>query len=261
MLDHGTQAYDLAAQHYLCAAHHARSCGWHEGEGTALGNLGVVYHELGRLELAVDQHQRALALKRRTGKVTSEAITMGNLGGVYLQWGRLDEAAALHTQALALLGDIDRPSERAHALTNLRHLAGVLHAGGRPADGREAGQAALVIAQDMKNARCEAKIRHRLGAIALSLGDPADAIRHHQQALAHARSSDDAYLLTQVLIDLAAARAERGHYLTASSHAGRALDIASRSGFRVLSGQAAAVLDAIAVKGHRVGDVRRASLR
>jgi tetratricopeptide (TPR) repeat protein len=63
-----------AITHFTLALSLAREGGWDEGEAAALGNLGNVQADLGRLSEAADHYTRALEVERRTGRHAASGI-------------------------------------------------------------------------------------------------------------------------------------------------------------------------------------------
>ncbi len=70
------------------------------GRGTALGNLGAAYANLGELDKAIEHYQQRLKIAREIGDRRGEGTALGNLGLAYADLGELDKAIEHHQQAL-----------------------------------------------------------------------------------------------------------------------------------------------------------------
>src|SRR6185436_6216877 len=65
----------------------ARQLGRRAWEGTALGNLGLAYADLGETRRAIEFHEQDLAIAREIGDRRGEGRTLGNLGVAYADLG------------------------------------------------------------------------------------------------------------------------------------------------------------------------------
>ena len=91
----------------------ARALGDRKAEGAHLGNLGLAYAALGRVEEAIQHYQQALAISREIGDRRGEGNHLGNLGNAYRDLGRVEEAIQHYQQALAISREIgDRRGEK-----------------------------------------------------------------------------------------------------------------------------------------------------
>jgi hypothetical protein len=55
-----------------------REIGDRQGEGIALGNLGLAYADLGETREAIDYHEQHLTIARAIGDRQGEGIALGN---------------------------------------------------------------------------------------------------------------------------------------------------------------------------------------
>ena len=74
-----------------------------------LGNLGLVYRNLGELDKAAQYHEQALVIHRELGVRQGEAQNLGNLGLVYAQQGDKEKALAHAREGLAIAEQIGAP--------------------------------------------------------------------------------------------------------------------------------------------------------
>ena len=104
------QAIDLHTQ----ALAIARDIGDRQGEGDALGNLGICHCQPGRLPAGHRPAHPGPGHRPRHGDRQGEGTALGNLGNCHLSLGDYRQAIDLHTQALAIARDIgDRQGEGA----------------------------------------------------------------------------------------------------------------------------------------------------
>ncbi|MFP4440646.1 MAG: ATP-binding protein, partial [Chloroflexaceae bacterium] len=75
-------------------------------EGTALGNLGIAYKNLGDYPRAIAHHEQYLAIARELGDRRGEGTALGNLGLAYAALGDYPRAIDYHEQALAVMRDL-----------------------------------------------------------------------------------------------------------------------------------------------------------
>ncbi len=69
---------------------------------SALGNIGIAYQGLGKLEEAKENIERCLAVKQELNDIYDIARSLHNLGTVYLKMGDLQEAKKLFDRALGM---------------------------------------------------------------------------------------------------------------------------------------------------------------
>ena len=80
---------EKAEGHYRQALDTSREASIREGEGIALGVLGVIYAEQGNLERAEEHLERGLAIDRATGNRLGVSRSLNNLGLLYEKQARL----------------------------------------------------------------------------------------------------------------------------------------------------------------------------
>jgi tetratricopeptide (TPR) repeat protein len=69
-------------------------------EATLKGNLGVIYHSQGRLNLAEQMQRKALDLNRKNGNMKGMAYGYINIGDIYLMYGKLNYAKSMYFNGL-----------------------------------------------------------------------------------------------------------------------------------------------------------------
>ncbi len=111
--------YPIAIDYYEQSLIIAREIGDQQGEGNALGNLGIAYKNLGQYDLAINFHQQYLTIAQEIGDRRGEGSSLGNLGLAYNSLGQCDLAINFHQQSLIIKQEIcDRQGE-GNSLGNL----------------------------------------------------------------------------------------------------------------------------------------------
>jgi tetratricopeptide (TPR) repeat protein len=200
-----------------------------ENEGEHMGNLGLAYADLGRMDEAIAHYQQALAIHRESGDRRAEGNALGNLGEAYRNLGRLDEAIAHYQQALAIARQIGDRRGEGNRLANLGNAYSHL---GRMDEAIAHYQQALAIARDIGNRRVEGIALGNLGLAYAGLGRMDEAIAHYQQALAIARQIGDQRTEGTFLGNLGSAYLQTGRMDEAITHYQQALAIHREIGNR-----------------------------
>ena len=95
------------------------------GESSALGNIGLIYHDKGELDKALKYHKDALKIAQEIGYKQGEASVLGNIGLIYDDKGELDEALKYHKDALKIAQEIGDKQGEANDLGNIGIIYGV----------------------------------------------------------------------------------------------------------------------------------------
>ena len=194
-----------------------------QGEGRALGGLGLAYYSLGDYTKAIEYAQQLLAIAREIKDRQSEGAALGNLGGAYLSLGDYTKAIEYQQQLLAIAREIKDRQGEGKALGNL----GVAYLSlGDYAQAIEYIQQDLAIAREIKDRQSEGKALGNLGGAYLSLGDYAKAIEYEQQWLAIAREIKDRQSEGKALGNLGFAYLQLGNYTKAIEYQQQQLAIA-----------------------------------
>ena len=83
-----------AIEYYEQALVISREIGDRRGEGTALGNLGIAYADLGEVRRAIEYYEQALVISREIGDRRGEGEPLGNLGNAYAGLGEVRRASS-----------------------------------------------------------------------------------------------------------------------------------------------------------------------
>ena len=184
--------------------------------------LGTLNFEMGRLDAAGGEYESALAIARELGDRRWEGGTLGNLSSLRAQQGRTDEARSDCEAGLAAAREIGNRQWEGNMLSNL----GFLHLTQQRLDeARLHFEQALVVAREMGHARLECVVLGNLGIVFGSLGRPGDALVHYDAALAVARRIGERRYEGQFLnyLGLLHARERRWDQARRSLDAGEAL--------------------------------------
>ena len=201
-----------------------RELGDRRGEGNALGNLGLAYADLGRVDDAINHHQQQLAIAREIGHRRGEEAALGNLGNAHIVLGRIEEAIELHRLALIIAREIGDRRGEGNALGNL----GIAYTNtGRVKEAIEYHQQALTISRELQDRRAEGRDLGCLGNTYHNLGQLDDAIDHYQQRLKIAREIGDRRGVGTALGNLGNAYSGLGQFENAIEHYRQHLAIAS----------------------------------
>jgi len=94
--------YPTALEKWEAGLKKAREIGDKDYISKFIGNLGVVYDDLGQYQKALDYHQQALKIRREIGDRRGEARDFGNIGLVYDNLGQYQKALDYYRQALSI---------------------------------------------------------------------------------------------------------------------------------------------------------------
>jgi len=220
---------DDAIEHSRQAVRVFREVGDTASEALALCNLGLVHEREGRYEAASDHYRRALRVFREVGHRTGEGATLNNLAVVYLQLGRYQESIEHSLQALDIRREQDDRAGEALVLCN---LGGAYERLGRCAEATDHHQRALAICREIGYRNGEGYALTSLGTVQERLGRFDDAVEHHRLALAIAAEIDDTDLQVAAHNGLGRALRSGGRAGDARQHHERALALASETGIR-----------------------------
>jgi len=101
----------LALENYEESLRLARQFGDKQGEGNALGNIGVIYKAKGELDQALKYLEEALKIDKEIGFKQGEANQLGNIGNVYYLKGDLEQALKYYNEALNIFEEIGMPEQ------------------------------------------------------------------------------------------------------------------------------------------------------
>ena len=157
-------------------------------EGSALGNLGNAYADLGDARKAIEYHEKALIIDREIGDRRGEGQDLGNLGLAYADLGDARKAIEYHNQRLFIAREIGDRLGEGNALGNL----GLAHHSlGDARKAIEYYEQQLDITREIGDRRGEGSAMGNLGVVHKNLGDARKAIDYYEHALVIAREIGD----------------------------------------------------------------------
>lgn len=168
-------------------------------ESNALGNLGVAYADERNFKLAVACLEQQLAITRQLGFLLGEGNALNNLGEVYFRLWQLDQALSSFQEALAIAHDIGQRKNEAGALCNIGMVYAEL---GRHAEADNYYKQALVAARELNDSHTESYILANIGLSQLDTHEHSDAIQYLQQALKMVSNSSNRRKIANAYGDL-----------------------------------------------------------
>ena len=98
--------YNLSAGQGPRFAEIAREIGDLQGEGEAMGSIGIVYNALGDSQRALEHHTKYLSIAQTIGDQRGQATALGNIGASLERLGDYDQALAQYARQLNLAREI-----------------------------------------------------------------------------------------------------------------------------------------------------------
>ena len=154
----------------------ARDAGDRQGEGIALGNLGVLLQDVRRFEDAINALQAAAAIFRETGSRHGEGAALTNLGLAFQGLRKFDEAVVAHQAAVVIFRETGNKRGEGMALNS---LGTALREEKRFEGAITAYQQSAAIFQDAGDLHREGVALDNLGLALQCLG------RHKEATIAH----------------------------------------------------------------------------
>jgi tetratricopeptide (TPR) repeat protein len=206
-----------------------------DAEGTALGNLGTAYADLGETRRAIEFYQQHLQIARETGDRKGEGRALGYLGTAYADLGETRRAIEFYEQRLVIARETDDRRGEGSALGNLGTAYADL---GETRRAIEFYEQDLQIARETGDRRSEGQTLGNLGLAYAALGETRRAIEFFEQYLVIARETGDRRSEGNALGNLGIAYADLGETRRAIEFFGQDLAIARETGDRRGEGNA-----------------------
>ena len=212
----GTSARRRADYHAALAAWRqglviAREEGQQQAIAVFLGNIGLVYQDLGQYPRALEHHQQALAIDREIGDHRNEQGNPNQIGVVYYELGQYPRALEHFQQALVITSEIgDRHGEGA-AFDNIGNVYAYLSQSQRAL---EYFQQALAIKREIGDRSGEGNDLTNISVVYQSLGQDSRALGYFEEALAIHREIGDRRGEGFDLINIGTGYQNLGQYLS-----------------------------------------------
>lgn len=151
------------------------------GEANTLGNIGVVYMDMGDPERSLEYFNQALAIRRSLGNKRGQASALDQIGYAYYLLADYVEALARYEQALALCAEAGDKQLESYVLT---HIGMLQAATGEPAKALKRYEQARKIQQDGGMKLGLAVTLDKIANVQASAGNAARAAETFREALA-----------------------------------------------------------------------------
>ncbi|CAH3166085.1 unnamed protein product [Porites lobata] len=151
-----------------------------KGEASAYKQLGDVFHSVGQYTKAEEYLQKALLISKEIGDKKGEALHYTNLGTVSQTVGQSTKAEGHLQKALLMMKEIGDKKGEASAYGN---LGTVFHSVGQYTKAEEYLQKALLIRKEIGDKQGEASDYGKLGTVLKSVGQYTTAEKYLQKAL------------------------------------------------------------------------------
>jgi DNA-binding SARP family transcriptional activator len=196
--------HEEAVGYLTCAIDKSLQGEWLEGHACAIGNLGIFYDAMGRLDEAAACYPRAIALARRHGWTMLLAGFLDSLGRHQHVAGNLAAAVDNLTESIRL-SEVLGEASTGTAYT-LESLAGTYYAMGRLRDALRLAERALDVCRHVGNRSHEITVLSLIATIRADLGHSDQALDLANTAVATARDIDDSHGTAHALTALAGVR-------------------------------------------------------
>ncbi|MCK4469195.1 MAG: tetratricopeptide repeat protein [Desulfobacterales bacterium] len=159
-----------------------------KGISAAIGNLGIVYANLGQYQKALRFYEKALAIDREFGDRKGEGNNLTNIGVVYWNLGQYQKALRFYEKALAIQREIGDRKGEGGALTNIGIVYWNL---GQYQKALSHYEKALAIKREIGDRKGEGNNLTNIGIVYWNLGQYQKALSHYEKALAIKREIGD----------------------------------------------------------------------
>ena len=170
----------------------------HEGE--ALNAFGVVYEQLGEIQLAFDYYQDALAIRQTTSDLEGVATTMNNLAAIHLSVGEYKQSEQYLKQSIDIYKKLDYPEGMSNTYNELGLLA---EEQALYKSALESYRQALNIRVEIGSLMLQAESMNNIGFAYFMLLDP-------EHAMVYWRQAEQLYQETQIPIGIIQVRQNLG---------------------------------------------------
>lgn len=196
-------------------------------KGNRLGSLGNVYDDLGQHDKAIDYLQQALDIQNEIGNKRGQGTQLGNIGAVYASLGQYDKAIDYYQRAMAINQEL---GNRASERVNIGNLGGAYYALGQYDNSINYFQQSLAIAEEIGDIDGKGRALGNLGSVYERMGRYEQAIDYHEQALAIFQKIGDKSAIGSILGNLGNVYDDLGQYNKSSDLHKQALVIAKEIG-------------------------------
>lgn len=150
------------------------------GQSLSLRNLGMVYHNLGKPDEALQYYKQALKINRKLGYEKGIANIYNHMGIIYSELGKPEEGLKLQEEALGIFEKIEDQKNRAITLSNIGDLYALR---GRTEEALGKYHLALTIFREIKYEVGTAAVINNIGLVYNKLGEFKQATHNFQESL------------------------------------------------------------------------------
>ncbi len=170
----------LSLDYYLKGLALAREAGNRQYEGSAINNLAVGYLTLGEYDTSVSYLTQALAIQTEAGNRRGQGVVHNNLGTAHLLLGNPVRSEEYYRQALAIRREVKDERGEGFALNNLGQV--FIQSGDYPS-ARDFLEQALTLRKRIADKQGEAVTLRNLGKLLYKIGNDKEADTYLKQAL------------------------------------------------------------------------------
>ncbi len=177
---YGTADYPTALKKWEQGLNLARQAKHQQAIGVFLGNIGLVYDNLGSYPKALEYFQQALAILKEIGDKRGEGADLSNIGNVHQNLGSYPKALEYYQQALKIKKEIGDKRGEGADLTNI----GVVYDNlGTYPIALDYYQKALKIRKEIGDKRGEGADLSNIGVVYDNLGQYQTALESFQESI------------------------------------------------------------------------------
>lgn len=186
----------------------------------AKGNLGIVYHNLGDLDMAIKLHNEVIHEMEDDKKTV--AATMHELGIIYREKGDYSEAIKHNSYSMSLFMEID---DKENVAKSMHELGIIYQEQDNYAEAIKQYQQSLNLFKEINDKYSIAKVFHQLGIVSQLSRDFSQANDYYRDSLAVCKEIDDRQGIASSLYQLGNLCIEQGDISGAIRFHEKSLDI------------------------------------
>ena len=205
----------------------ARQKGEEQAQGAFLGNIAIMYNELGQYESALSHYQECLAIFAKSEDVENTGKMLLNIGNVYVSLGQDDKALSYYRKSLAKKAEIEDIKGESNCLTNMGMVYSNL---GLNQKALSYLQKALETHKKIGDLKGEGTDLMNIGIVSGKLGQYQKSLSYLQKGLVIHKKIGDVQKEGSTLVNIGKVYLELGQYQKALLHSKKALEIQKKIG-------------------------------
>ncbi len=207
-----------------------RQLSLNDEQALALGNLGIVYRELGNYDKSINHLNQSLAIYQTMSNKKGRqgvAIALDNLGNTYKILGQYHQAIKYYDRSLKITEELEDIEGKGATLANRGGSYAQL---GQYTEAIRDYQASLNIAEKLNNPNMKGSVLHNLGSVYQSQGKINEALNNYNESLNIAINNNNKRLERSVLGSIGIAHRMFNDYNKAIDYSQQSLEIAREIG-------------------------------